>query len=777
MPFLTVILLCLGAALSLDPCDFSDGRPLRKDDIMGCFQTVEWDKSLIPDLYDNVEKFLKMSQYADVMLNPPSPYEYLQMDQEEEFSKLRKAAESYKYEYEAHAGLMDLYNKAHDPHFQYNPPACFRNFQYVLPYTPKLVTQSETDYYTYVILDSPFVPNIYNLYTQFVELYGEGRNFLPVETLNGYVGRRITKINGLEVIDFYKGLRDSVFHSKDIGSIINYADRLFVGTSVGNFAPYEELTLTIDLEDEGTVDILVPYMYLYPGPESSKGFGEYCRTGKYPAEYSPELRQALDQLQTTLYADTPDYSPLRDYIMKHYNIALNTEHSTPLSESSYDVERVVEDPKSLYYVDLYKHNGEVIALFVLKSFNMDWDGMTQLHRDLVKVKDRGITKLAIDLRGNGGGLRLLRQLLLRWINSDAAGVPSNQFRRRRNTISDKIHEIWEDTVVDPLTTREVSESVLLDTTEYMVMSKYLEDGSLNVYSSPYTKAYLSATGVYVVDGEEKTASGEVYDPIFHLDKTNVIALGDGTGGSATGAFLWELKALGIGRVVTVGGFRTPAETVLAGFASFAGSSVRESKDILEVIKETGSSDDCLPSEMPHNVGVRVTWDSMMSRDDVSKFQEYREPTGDYNIMYHSSSIGSSFPNFNADYPYLMDELINIWETHPFEHDAMQTQSTCEKSSDDHGVYGNAWNEKTGRYNGECTFLYCKHPYFYDYDTDTCQTYFSVHTESGVDVALLVPLIIFAITTVVFVVLFVLFFLRSRRQGSKLPNGELNVAGV
>lgn len=175
--------------------------------------------------------------------------------------------------------------------------------------------------------------------------------------------------------------------------------------------------------------------------------------------------------------------------------------------------------------------------------------------------------------------------------------------------------------------------------------------------------------------------------------------------------MWEPKALGIRRVVTVGGFRTPAETVLAGFASFAGSSVRESKDILKVIKKTGSSDDCLPSEMPQ--WCQGAQDSMLSRDDISKFQEYREPLGDYNIMYHGFGVASSAPDFDSDYPYLMDELVSMWAAHPFEHDAVQTEGACERAPDDHGVYGSAWDAQTGRYGGECTFLYCRQPYFYD----------------------------------------------------------------
>ena len=82
-----------------------------------------------------------------------------------------------------------------------------------------------------------------------------------------------------------------------------------------------------------------------------------------------------------------------------------------------------------------------------------------------------------------------------------AGVLSKKLRRRKNTISDKIHETRGDTVVIPNSQGSPKECP----PRYvgvLMMWKYLEDGSLNVYSSPYIKAYHSATGVYVVDGKE-----------------------------------------------------------------------------------------------------------------------------------------------------------------------------------------------------------------------------------------------------------------------------------
>eukprot|EP00766_Chilomastix_caulleryi_P001192 gnl/Chilomastix_caulleri/2165.p1 GENE.gnl/Chilomastix_caulleri/2165~~gnl/Chilomastix_caulleri/2165.p1 ORF type:complete len:237 (+),score=66.71 gnl/Chilomastix_caulleri/2165:94-804(+) len=186
--------------------------------------------------------------------------------------------------------------------------------------------------------------------------------------------------------------------------------------------------------------------------------------------------------------------------------------------------------------------------------------------------------------------------------------------------------------------------------------------------------------------------------------------------------MWGAKQFMLARVVSVGGYNGEDVSYPAGFASFVGGSVKESDKIMEYFE--GKPPNALyPTVMPHGVSVGVVWSSNMSYDEPSLLQEFRQASGDTHLYFYTKPSTSNTPNYDVDYPILLQKVVDIWNKHSYPNAlwpdvAKRTNVPCQYN-DKTSVCGHLWDETTRSYTGPCTFLHCSTLYAYDYSLGEC----------------------------------------------------------
>lgn len=795
MLVISFLLSIVGLVLAEDDaCKFKANTPMTQSELRKCYDTIPWDKNLTEEFFTNLDKYLQMSQFTEVLKHPPKGYEDIRIDQEAELMDIKKAVNNgtFTSEYQVHDHLQRLYKRAHDPHQVYYPPYCYRKFYYSLSYGPKL--QMDENGYTEVLFRKVNDTTVSKMYNEFYDKYSTTETAPPdPKVLDGYEGRKITEINGKTPFEFYK----SMFHfsglSKSLGSVINALDRYELKHSDGydGFLPFDKLTMKLAAEgDKEEVTVTVPYMYYYLFDiNSNEEFKNYCINGVEPPA-PQELKDLLAKADSDEKYLKFNHKKILEYIYKtryaknnENNTEAKVENDTSVADDADDndktcstkIKEFAKDTKeSMYYIyTVEEEDKSNIGIFVLSSFMYyDEDIVRSLYKDLNRLnEEKKIKRLIIDLRGNGGGYAYLVSVILTWLNGKQETYTQMMWRKRRNEMSDLMLDLEHPINEDYYTHHPIDYDETYNTREYMHFSGYNEKGEEEFYASEYTEMSTSETYSHMEDGKFITTAHDDYaHPIFNLDREHIHIIGDGTGGSGTGVFMWGAEQFMIARLISYGGYKDATNDIKAHFASFTGASVVDSDGVQEMIKETKKSNDKYPTPLPHGSIVRATWISIFPSDSPSQLQEFRPANGEYHIYGYTNDNLERIPDYATEWcsnTEFFNSIMEAVKSHSYGSglqsdwpDAVSGDvSTCGTPDNTSFVYAHTWDDTKKDYVGDCKFAYCKDYHYFDYATRTCVAIPDINAnEASGDssyIVFLVFTIIFFIATIAFVVLWVL----------------------
>ncbi|GIQ87706.1 hypothetical protein KIPB_009802, partial [Kipferlia bialata] len=139
-------LLVMAVIVSVTMCDchFEAFTLLDSAEVLECMRRIEVSDSDKNSLFTSMQPLIDMYAFTDMLLDPPSPYEELQVDLRAELTALQEAP--YASEYDMHKALAQLIAACKDPHLRYVTPYKFRQFSYIHPVrlTASLDEQGDT---------------------------------------------------------------------------------------------------------------------------------------------------------------------------------------------------------------------------------------------------------------------------------------------------------------------------------------------------------------------------------------------------------------------------------------------------------------------------------------------------------------------------------------------------------------------------------------------------------------------------------------------------------
>ncbi|CAN9091492.1 unnamed protein product [Alternaria alternata] len=380
----------------------SGARPVVPAELgVKCLQSVPLDKEGNVKLIDDLKVMVKWQSNVAYLKNPPKEYTEEPVDIIGELDTMQKqvAAGNFKTEYDFQLKMLNLFTKAYDNHFAYQPDILASAMQFQRPTGSELVSISS---------DGMALPEIYTY-----------RDVVKANNDSSFKPSPVKMINGMSAQSYLANVSaDSDFHDADTrwNALFPSQALLASGTTfLGSFrtGQYQGPNTTMEFANGTTwssMNVAVVFGN-FTGVDSGKAFFQRFCTGPKPVSAAPAPSPTSNSTRTV----TPTATPSPSHI-------------------GYPKAELIN---SNLAVGGYYLNGagyEDVAVLSIPSYESpNVQSFQNTMRDFIRMSQKaGKTKMVFDLRGNGGGNAILGYDTFKQVYPQAAAEPFGGTRFRAN---------------------------------------------------------------------------------------------------------------------------------------------------------------------------------------------------------------------------------------------------------------------------------------------------------------------------------------------------------
>ncbi|RYN68605.1 hypothetical protein AA0118_g1267 [Alternaria tenuissima] len=380
----------------------SGARPVVPAELgVKCLQSVPLDKEGNVKLIDDLKVMVKWQSNVAYLKNPPKEYTEEPVDIIGELDTMQKqvAAGNFKTEYDFQLKMLNLFTKAYDNHFAYQPDILASAMQFQRPTGSELVSISS---------DGMALPEIYTY-----------RDVVKANNDSSFKPSPVKMINGMSAQSYLANVSaDSDFHDADTrwNALFPSQALLASGTTfLGSFrtGQYQGPNTTMEFANGTTwssMNVAVVFGN-FTGVDSGKAFFQRFCTGPKPVSAAPAPSPTGNSTRTV----TPTATPSPSHI-------------------GYPKAELIN---SNLAVGGYYLNGagyEDVAVLSIPSYESpNVQSFQNTMRDFIRMSQKaGKTKMVFDLRGNGGGNAILGYDTFKQVYPQAAAEPFGGTRFRAN---------------------------------------------------------------------------------------------------------------------------------------------------------------------------------------------------------------------------------------------------------------------------------------------------------------------------------------------------------
>jgi hypothetical protein len=380
-----------------------------------CLQSVPLDKEGNVKLIDDMKVFVKWQSNVAYLRNPPEGYTEEPVDIVGELDTMQMQIEAggFKTEYDFHLQMLNLFNRAYDNHFAYQPDILASAMQFQRPPGTELVSVSS---------DGMALPQIYTY-----------RDVLKANNDSSFTPSPVKMINGMSAQEYLANASTaSDFHDADTrwNALFPSQALLASGTTfLGSFrtGQYQGPNTTMRFANGTTFSEmnLAVVFGNFTGVNSGKAFFQRFCTGPQPVTEVEALTATptsnITGTVTPVATPTPSHIGYPKAELINPNLAVGG-----------------------YYLDgpAYK---EVAILSIPTYESPDVQSFQNTMRDFIRMAQKaGKTKMIFDLRGNGGGNAILGYDTFKQVYPQASAEPFGGTRFRANDALNSAGKVTQD---------------------------------------------------------------------------------------------------------------------------------------------------------------------------------------------------------------------------------------------------------------------------------------------------------------------------------------------
>ena len=341
---------------------------------------------------ETLEELLPLNVFYDITFNPPSPFTDLQANMTESLEALRN--KSYNNTNEFYSDIATIFNRQKDPHSVFYKP-CGSAFSYVLPYTFQAWKDDDDSYVRIKLMNQS------SKYSGVTEKY-----LSESGSTTDYVGWEVVRLSynssSLDETDEHAAetiahwADENVYYSKLQITRFNratYAD--FAVRSQKLFNIPETSTISVRLqeitssgESGETVDVTIPW------------YG-------YANSNMTELADVCGVANNTSNAAEPSETALRRLVRE----TDDENERTPVVTNDDELTQIFADEACEFYIWESENAG-----FMPSNYSKMSDFIQEMYAALSLCNTKNLSRLIVDVRGNGGGYVALGMRTLEFLH-------------------------------------------------------------------------------------------------------------------------------------------------------------------------------------------------------------------------------------------------------------------------------------------------------------------------------------------------------------------------
>ncbi|KAF1828840.1 hypothetical protein BDW02DRAFT_593007 [Decorospora gaudefroyi] len=377
-----------------------------------CLRSVPLDKDGNVQLIDDIKLFVKWQSNVAYIKDPPQGYTEEPVDIMGELDSMQKqvAAGGFNTEYDFQLQMLDLFNRAYDNHFAYQPDILASAMQFQRPPGSELVSVSS---------DGKALPEVYTY-----------RDIQKANNDSSFTPSPVKMINGMNVQEYLANASTaSDFHDADTrwNALFPSQALLASGTTfLGSFrtGQYQGPNTTLQFANGTTwsqMNIAVVFGNFTDVNSGPAFFQRFC-TGPQPVVEAPAT-----PTENSTRTATPTATPEPSHI-------------------GYPKAELINPNLAVGGYFLNGSGYEDVAVLSIPSFDSpDVQSFQNTMRDFIRMCTKaGKTKLIFDLRGNGGGNAVLGYDTFKQVYPQAAAEPYGGTRFRANEALDSAGKMTQD---------------------------------------------------------------------------------------------------------------------------------------------------------------------------------------------------------------------------------------------------------------------------------------------------------------------------------------------
>eukprot|EP00771_Trimastix_marina_P002218 gnl/Trimastix_PCT/334.p1 GENE.gnl/Trimastix_PCT/334~~gnl/Trimastix_PCT/334.p1 ORF type:complete len:732 (-),score=296.68 gnl/Trimastix_PCT/334:208-2403(-) len=365
----SILLLCFFVTATL--CwQFPKKQIQSYADTVAALRCVTADKKQINDTLNNVQKFVDLNVFLDILQDPPSPFQGLKVDLKAELKALHNKV--FHNDFDFQSALTKLFTDLKDPHSSYVKPSCYHAFAFVLPYGIQSFLSNNHQSFRVAELPPEW---------QFVTYQHREKNpgFIRNSEL---MGKTIVKINGQDPAHFLREWANKhVYLSKNEGARLNRAllgDWFLRTMRMHQIPETDHVVYTIQKTLTTTEDVTMPFY----GVTDQNIYQCSDIESLCPADYK-KIRKSNDETHL-------------DRFLQDMRPHVNVQQATGTGSLVHRVHHGKHMDLSIY------QTGKVAVLSIPQFMGGDAYFDELVHVMEVAAKEK-MVNLILDLRSNPGG--------------------------------------------------------------------------------------------------------------------------------------------------------------------------------------------------------------------------------------------------------------------------------------------------------------------------------------------------------------------------------------
>ncbi|KAL6709502.1 hypothetical protein ACN47E_001437 [Coniothyrium glycines] len=379
-----------------------------------CLQSVPLDRQGNAQLVDDIKLYVKWQSNIAYLKNPPQGYNEQPVDVMGELDNMKNqlASGAVKTEYDFQMSMMNLFTRAYDNHFAWQPDILASAMQFQRPPGTELVAVST---------DGKAIPDVF--------IY---RDILKANNDSSFKPSPVMKIDGTNVQDYLRNVSaQSDFHDADTRWNALFPSQALIASGVtflGSFrtGQYQGPNTTMEFAN-GTVYSQMNLAVVFgnfTGVNSGQAFFQRFCTGPQPVAAAPAPQPTQPGNGTRpapIAAPTPSHIGYPKAVMINSDLAVGG-----------------------YYLNGTGY--ENVAVLSIPTYNSpDVQSFQNTMRDFIRASQQaGKTQMIFDMRGNGGGNAILGYDTFKQVYPQAAQDPFGGTRFRANDALNSAGKITQD---------------------------------------------------------------------------------------------------------------------------------------------------------------------------------------------------------------------------------------------------------------------------------------------------------------------------------------------